>query len=53
MTGAGKAFSDCSDADVLALVAAGVIDGYPDGTFKPANTLTRAEISKIISLLTK
>ena len=53
LTGAGKAFSDCSDADVLALVAAGVIDGYPDGTFKPANTLTRAEISKIISLLTK
>ena len=48
LTGTAQAFSDCDDAGVLALVAAGVLDGYPDGTFKPANTLTRAEISKII-----
>ena len=53
LTGTGTAFPDCDDADVLALSGAGVIGGYPDGTFKPANTLTRAEISKIISLLTK
>ena len=53
LTGTAKAFSDCDDADVLALAAAGVLDGYPDGSFRPANTLTRAEISKIISLLMK
>ena len=53
LSGAGTAFPDCDDADVLALAGAGVIGGYPDGSFKPANTLTRAEISKIISLLMK
>ena len=50
---AEKTFSDCDDADVLALAAAGVIDGYPDGSFRPAGFLTRAEISKIIFLLMK
>ena len=50
---ADKTFSDCDDADVLALAAAGVIDGYPDGSFRPAGFLTRAEISKIIFLLMK
>ena len=25
-----------------------VISGYPDGTFKPANTITRAEVAKMI-----
>ena len=49
--GTANAFSDCDDAAVLALADAGVINGYPDGTFGPAKTLTRAEISKIIFLL--
>lgn len=31
-------------------VAKGIIGGYPDGTFKPANNLTRAEVSKILSV---
>ena len=53
LSGTAQAFPDCSDADVLALVSAGVINGYPDGGFKPDNTLTRAEISKIIYLLIK
>ncbi len=51
--GTGNAFSDCDDPAVLALAGAGVINGYPDGTFGPGKTLTRAEISKIICLLMK
>lgn len=31
-------------------VACGIIGGYPDGTFKPENSLTRAEASKILSV---
>lgn len=31
-------------------VASGIISGYPDGSFKPANNLTRAEASKILSV---
>ena len=27
----------------------GIISGYPDGTFKPDNTVTRAELSKILA----
>lgn len=53
MTGTAKPFSDCDDADVLALAGCGVIGGYEDQTFRPANTLNRAEISKIICLLMK
>ena len=49
----GNAFTDCDDAAVLALADAGVINGCPDGTFGPEKTLTRAEISKIIYLLTE
>lgn len=51
VSGTGTAFSDCDDASVQALVSAGVINGYPDGTFGPDKTLTRAEISKVIYLL--
>ena len=51
--GTGNAFTDCDDSAVLALANAGVINGYPDGSFGPAKTLTRAEISKIIYLLTE
>ena len=53
LNGTGNAFTDCDDASVLALAGAGVINGYPDGSFGPAKTLTRAEISKIIYLLMK
>lgn len=31
------------EAAVSALIKEGVISGYPDGTFQPANTITRAE----------
>ena len=46
-------FSDMNQAlwaekAVYALVEMGVINGYPDGTFKPNNQITRAEFAKII-----
>jgi hypothetical protein len=28
--------------------AHGIIDGYTDGTFRPTNTATRGQISKIV-----
>lgn len=33
---------------ILKCRANGVVSGYPDGTFRPQNNITRAEISKII-----
>jgi len=39
----------CEEA-VEYLVGLGVVAGYPDGTFKPDRTLTRAEVAKIIVL---
>ncbi len=37
---------DCEDA-VARLVALGVITGYEDGTFRPANSITRAEFAAV------
>ena len=50
---AGAAFTDQADiavdSDVVdTLVALGVIDGYEDGTFRPDDTVTRAEMAKMI-----
>ena len=36
---------------IYKLVNAGILNGYLDGTFKPGNTLTRAELCKIINLV--
>ncbi|WP_252501983.1 S-layer homology domain-containing protein [Sporosarcina sp. Marseille-Q4943] len=46
-------FSDVSDtnshkASIDALVAKGVITGYPDGTFKPTQTLKRSDVVKMM-----
>ena len=41
-------FTDCSDAGVLALNNAGVINGMTKTTFEPNQPLTRAQISKIV-----
>ncbi len=35
---------------ITKLEKSGAINGYPDGTFKPDNTVTRAEFSKIASI---
>ena len=35
---------------ITALVDQGIINGYTDGTFKPENTITRAEFSKILAV---
>ncbi|MFY9471391.1 MAG: S-layer homology domain-containing protein, partial [Bacillota bacterium] len=36
------------EASVLRLADLGIISGYPDGTFKPDNLVTRAEFAKMI-----
>lgn len=50
----GVTFSDLADghwakASIDALVANGVLSGYPDNTFRPANSITRAEFVKMIA----
>ena len=41
-------YSDTSDPYVVAPYENEIADGYPDGTFRPSNSLTRAEISAIV-----
>lgn len=45
-------FSDISGheskAQIMELVSRGILDGYPDGTFRPDNYVTRAEFAKIL-----
>ena len=44
-------FSDVTgnyDKAITALSGLGVVTGYPDGTFKPAQSITRAEAAKLI-----
>ena len=36
-------------ASVAKLAAAGVVDGYPDGTFKGDKTMTRYEMAQIVA----
>ena len=36
-------------ASVAKLAAAGIIEGYPDGTFKGENPMTRYEMAQIIA----
>lgn len=45
---AAAEFPDCTDGYVGALVAKGVISGFEDGTFRPTETLNRAQIARII-----
>lgn len=41
-------YSDTEDYYVVALYENQIADGYPDGTFRPSRSLTRAEISTIV-----
>lgn len=43
-----EAFSDCSDYNVQKAKAYGLINGYEDGTFRPENKMTRAEIATLL-----
>ena len=43
-----KPFSDTNDPYAAALQKAGLMEGYPDGSFGPARTLTRAELSMLL-----
>jgi hypothetical protein len=46
--GAGAAFFSDTDADApTRLAALDVLNGYPDGTFKPDNAITRAEFAAV------
>lgn len=46
-TDGGSISSWAKDA-VVACQMAGIINGYPDGSFRPQNGITRAEVSKMI-----
>ncbi len=37
-----------AEGDIRELVAMGAITGYPDGTYRPQNTITRAEFSSVL-----
>jgi len=56
VTGAAAAFTDAQDIDskhqeaVDMSVALNIIEGYPDGSFKPNGNVTRAEMAKIICI---
>ena len=41
-------FSDTSDTFILKAYELGIVGGYPDGTFRPDNYLTRQEFFKIV-----
>lgn len=42
-------FSDTDSKYVQALYEVGIIDGYTDGTYRPRNLLSRAELSAIVN----
>ena len=39
-------------ASITAAAASGIVGGYEDGSFKPDNTITRAEVTKVINVAT-
>lgn len=46
-----KSFSDCDRDEVRLCAALGIIGGYPDGTFRPNNSITRQEAATMLSRL--
>jgi hypothetical protein len=55
VTGTPQTFSDVNPTDyfyapVLDLYSRGAIAGYPDGTFRPYNNITRGQIAKVVVL---
>lgn len=51
---ANEALGDLNESyaqtEILRLVEAGIISGYEDGTFRPAQAVTRADLAKILVL---
>jgi uncharacterized YkwD family protein len=51
-TGSETVFSDVrghwAESDITALLAKGITTGYPDGTYKPGNSITRAEFAVLL-----
>lgn len=45
----GRAFSDWSRGMIQAITAAGIINGYPDGSFRPRNNVTRGEAATMLT----
>ena len=41
-------FSDWSRDYIGAVADAGIINGYPDGSFRPKETITRAEVARVV-----
>jgi|GEM_PF-4801708 S-layer homology domain. len=54
---AKPSFSDISghwaESSIETAVKAGILNGYSDGTYKPNNTITRAELLKVMALTFK
>jgi len=40
-----------AEAEVLALARAGLVGGYPDGTFRPDQSITRTEVAALVARL--
>ena len=40
-------FSDTRDADICVAYELGIVGGFPDGTFRPSNPITRQEFAKV------
>lgn len=53
-TTSSKALTDVAGTNyekaVTTLGKLDILNGYPDGTFKPGNTITRAEFAKVVSI---
>ncbi len=48
-TNFGDSVGHWAEGYIVALVNVGIIDGYEDGTFRPDQTITRAEAAKIVN----
>ena len=48
-TGTYGTFTDTDSPYVEALCAAGIVGGYPDGTYRPGASISRAEIAAIVN----
>lgn len=50
---AKERITDCYSYQVIAICAYGIITGYPDGTFRPMNTMNRAQACVVIDRTAK